>query len=150
MTMILDDWVSEGWLQKHQPIGKEIRKLLELAESNLKEALKRSENPDWSFNIAYASIINLAEACLKAQGFRTRAKARHYYAIESLEYTVNLDPDLVRSIDSYRELRHKVTYVETGLISHSLAEEIIGVASELMVKIVKHLKENYSQFLNDK
>jgi hypothetical protein len=78
---------------------------------NLQEAKARPCNPDWMFNIAYAAIINLADAALKSEGFRIKSSGHHYYSIQSLEYTVRLDSKTVELIDSFRELRHKVTYV---------------------------------------
>jgi hypothetical protein len=145
--MSLSDWLENGWLKEHSVTPGEIRKLLERAESNLSEAKLHTITPDWRFNIAYSAIINYADAALKASGFRTRSEAHHYYVIESLRYTLKSDAELVNTLDSFRELRHAVTYVEAGLISESLANEIIDIGYEIKDKVLAWMKENHEDLL---
>ncbi|MFH1515726.1 MAG: hypothetical protein ABIG42_09745, partial [bacterium] len=93
--MSLQEWVDNGWLRVHETKPTDIHELLKRAEKNLSESYKMTGDPDWQFNIIYAAVINLANAALMAEGFRTRSDSGHYYAIESLELTVKLESHIV-------------------------------------------------------
>jgi len=108
--MSLQEWVENGWLRIHDTKSSDIQNLLKRAEKNLSESYKVAGDRDWQFNIIYAAIINLADAALMAEGYRTRSGSHHYYAIESLKLTINLESHMVAMLDDFRKKRHVATY----------------------------------------
>ena len=86
--MSLKEWSELGWIRETETDVREIENLLDLAERNIDEGINRTHDYDWKFNILYASIINLAEAALRACGYRAGPKSSHYYLIQSFELTI--------------------------------------------------------------
>ena len=51
--MILQDWLKNGWLIKHQSSPAEISELLALVERDLSDCRIQDLSADWRLNIAY-------------------------------------------------------------------------------------------------
>jgi uncharacterized protein (UPF0332 family) len=149
MQVNLDNLVSAGEINKHKTTPREIRLLLKMADDSIVEAESHTSNADWKFKITYSAIVNLADAALRAYGYRTRSASSHYYTLKSLKNTINLEDETMRMIDMYRELRHQVTYVESGVISENLAEEIIQLSYEIQKKVLDWLEEKYPDLIKD-
>ncbi len=146
--MELKTWAEQGWIRKYKPKSSEIRKLLDLADRNIAEAKLGTHSPDWKYNIAYAAIVNIADAALRVCGYRAGQQAHHYYVILSLEMTYGADTDLVDMLDSIRQKRNIGTYVQAGVISKRDAEEIISITEQLRKDVVKWLKTKHPKLFN--
>src|SRR3989337_4067338 len=103
--MSLDYWDEQGWIESVEMSADDLRSLIELAQRNIEEALNSTHSSDWKFNILYAAIINLASCALRVLGYRARAAGSHFYLIESLEFTAEIDRDTISLIQSYRMKR---------------------------------------------
>ena len=147
--MSLQDWVDNGWLRVHETKPGDIHELLKRADKNLNESYKMTGDQDWQFNIIYAAIINLANAALMAEGYRTRGGSHHYYAIESLELTINLDSHLVSMLDSFRKKRHIATYERCGVISVDMVEQILRITQELQKRVMNWLNNKHPDLLKN-
>lgn len=141
--------METGEINRHKATPGEIGRLLKMADESLNLAELHTPNTDWKFKIAYSAIINLADAGLRALGFRARSVSSHYYTLESLSNTINPDEDTMRMIDSFRELRHQVTYMEHGLISDTYSDEIIQIACEIQDKMITWLKEKHPNLMQE-
>lgn len=145
--MSLDYWAEQGWIQEVETSGEDIVRLLSLARQNIDEALELTHSDQWKFNILYAAIINLASCALRACRYRVTSSGSHYYLIQSLEQTIDLDSDTVSTLDSYRKKRNIATYEQEGMISPSEANEIEEVTSQLLRDVEKWLGEHRSEML---
>ena len=137
--MSLRDWVENRWLDEIPPSDQEIADLLNAADRSLEESIKHTENLDWLFNIAYTAILNYATAALRVSGYRAKMGSHHYYTIQSLAHTINLEQDTVDLVDTFRKMRHIGTYEKAGVISQKDAEEIIETAEMIRELVVKHI-----------
>lgn len=140
--MSLKDWVENKWLDEIPTSQEEITNLLKSADSSLEESRMHTKNLDWQFNIAYVSILNYANAALRASGYRAKMGSHHYYVIQSLAHTINLDGNTVDLVDSFRRIRHIGTYERTGIVSKKDADEIIETATRIREMVCKWLKEH--------
>lgn len=96
----MQEWSQRGWIEAHKTSREEIGNLLRIAERDLAQSDTTGLSPDWQLNIAYNAALQCATAALAASGFRPRD---HYYAIESLRFTLGLDrkrsPNWTRSVE---------------------------------------------------
>ena len=98
--MSLERWLQEKYLEQHQTSPEEIANLFRIADRDIAQAGLQGLSADWKLNIAYNAALQLAIAALAAAGYRARS-AHHYYAIESLSYTLKAEAktrDTVRSV----------------------------------------------------
>jgi len=146
---MLQAWVDGGWLRKHKHTAKEISRLLEMADRDIAEADSRSHDPDWKFNIAYTAILSLALAVLAAEGYRTGHESHHYYVLQSLEYTIKLDEDLVYLLDKFRTRWNRVTYEQSGWLQTRKRPRLLIIARELREKVITWLSAGHPELLNE-
>jgi len=139
--MSLDYWDEQGWIERVELKNSEIRNLLGIARRNIKEAEHKSHNADWKFNIYYAGIINIADCALKLAGYRAKAVASHYYLIQSLEYTLDLDTDSIMFIEVFRKKRNIATYEQGGVVSNDDVQEIGKLALDLLDKLTDRINK---------
>jgi hypothetical protein len=121
----------------------EMQNLLGLAKRNIDEALKRSHEADWKFNILYASIINMSDAVLRASGYRAGPTSSHYYLIQSLELTIGADPETVDILETFRKKRNMATYEMAGIVTDEDIREIAFVAETLLRKATAWIRGKY-------
>lgn len=145
--MSLRNWVEQGWISEIETGSADIQIFLRLAERNINEALNSTHSDDWKFSILYAAIINIAACALRACGYRMKSSGSHYYLIESLHFTMNLDRDLVSTLDTYRKKRNLVTYEQEGCISNAEAAEIEAVAEKLLDQFRAWLRKEHPDLL---
>lgn len=89
-----------------------IRRLLEAAERNLADAQVEAISPENRFDAAYKAIMQLANAALQANGFRTLTSrpGHHMTMIQSLPRTIGLERDRMITLDSLRKQRNVSDY----------------------------------------
>lgn len=145
--MSLRDWQAQKHLAKHQTSPREIADLLALAERDLEACRTPGLHPDWQIAIAHNAVVQLATAALAAAGYRPRGAGQHYYAIQSLAFTVGLEPELVQELDYLRRKRNQSAYEHAGLASTAEAEEMVALASQLRDRVRAWLQEEHPELL---
>jgi len=85
----------------------------------------------------------MAMVALAAAGYRARGEGHHYRLIQSLRFTLELEPELIDTLDVYREMRHSVFYAPIRIISQANADEMVELAIELRQKLTTWLRENH-------
>lgn len=143
--MTLNDWLRNGWLQKHRTSREEIQGLLGVVDRSLQDAEIPGLSPDGRFSHAYNAALQCAVAALAAEGFRPPRQSKHYRAIESLELTLGEPSENVRFLDAAKKKRNVAAYERSGSISDAEVEEMMVFARELRSRLVSWLKKNHGE-----
>ncbi len=147
MNVTLEDWLKNGWLVEHRTSPQEIAELLDVADRDLAQCRTAGLDPDWRLNIAYNSALQIATAALAAAGYRASREAHHYRVLQSLAYTLKLEPSLITRLDKFRKKRNVGAYKRAGMISDQEAEEMIALATRLRKDIEEWLRLNFPKLL---
>jgi hypothetical protein len=145
--MSLSDWLARGWLQKHSPDRRETRDLLAIADRDITDAQVEGISPDTRLSVAYNAALQLAIAALAAAGFRPGREAHHYRAIQSLRFTVVVNPDLVDQLDGFRRKRNISDYERAGGVSEFEAREMLVLARMLREMVEVWLGANHPELM---
>jgi hypothetical protein len=148
--MDLKDWLKNGWLTEHQTSSREIADLLGVVDRDTVECQTPGLSPDWQLNIAYNAALQVAVAALAAAGYRASREAQHYRVIESLIYTMRVNPQRVAQLQSFRKKRNISDYERAGGVSQQEAGELIGLAKNLRDDLVSWLAANHPDLLGEK
>ena len=109
--MSLDNLVGRS-LEKIEPDPVAIRRLLQAARRNITDAQIDALSSESRFDIAYKAIMQLSNAALQANGYRTRTSVpgHHQTMIQSLVKTIGLDPSDMMMLDALRKQRNVADY----------------------------------------
>jgi hypothetical protein len=141
--MSLEDWRQFGWLKEHKTSRLEIADLFAVADRDLKACQTPDLGSDWQFNIAYNGALQLASAALAAAGYRAERANHHYRVIHSLEFTVGVEPALIRKFDVFRKKRNIADYERADSISEMEAAEMLRLAEALRQSVDAWLRKNH-------
>jgi len=146
--MTLQDWLKKKWLAVRQTNRTEIRELLAVADRDLRDCLTKGLSVDWQLNIAYNAALQSAIAALAASGFQVgRGEPHHFRVIQSLEFTIAADPELIRQFEQFRKKRNIAGYERAGGVSDQEAKEMIALARRLRSDVGAWLKKNHPELL---
>jgi hypothetical protein len=143
----LSDWLKNGWLIKHATSRQEIADLLGVADRDLADCRIARLSPDWKLNIAYNAALQSATAALAASGFRPSRDAHHYRVIQSLAFTLELDPALIAQLDMFRKKRNIGDYERAGMVSAHEANEMADLAKRLRRQVEQWLKLHHPELM---
>jgi uncharacterized protein (UPF0332 family) len=88
-----------------------------------------SEDPDWSYNIAYNAVLQSSRAFMFSKGFRPRGEGQHATAVRFIRETLGQEfNDLVEIFDQMRRKRNRIVYEMTSLVGNKEAKEILAIA----------------------
>lgn len=147
MSLSLQDWVRNGWLIDHKSSRDEIQNLLAIADRDPATSQVKDLPADWSLAIAYNAALQSATAALAAAGYRAARDSHHYRVIESLEFTVQSDPKLIRQFDAFRKKRNISSYEVGGAVSDREAQEMRALAVALRAQVEAWICKTHPQFL---
>lgn len=143
----MKDWLRENRLTDHKSSPQEIADLLGVIDRDLSACRTRGLVPDWQFSIAYNAALQAAHAALAASGYRTSGIGQHHTAIQSLAYTVRLDPKLVTKSDRFRKRRNMTGYDCADVVSDQEVREMMELAEELRRILGSWLRANHPALL---
>jgi hypothetical protein len=143
----LQDWLNNAWLTPHPPSAQEIADLLAVVERDLADARASGLSDDWRLNIAYNAALQAATAVLAASGYRASREQHHYRVIQSLAFTVRLEPALIAQLDQFRKKRNIGGYERVGQTSAQEAKEMLALARKLRDAVGEWLRKNHPELL---
>lgn len=146
--MSLDNLVGIS-LEKIEPDASSIKKLVSAAERNISDAHVTEVSNENQFDAAYKAIMQLANASLQANGFRTLTSkpGHHMTMLQSLSQTIGLDKQTVIVLDTLRKQRTANDY--TGdIVPPGAVTECRSCAESLISKVSKWLKDNKPELLD--
>ena len=147
--MSLEDWLNEKLIEKHSPAASEITNLLHICDRDLQECLIKELSPDWRLSIAHNAALQAATAALAAAGYRARKEGQHYRALQSLAFTVKVDPAIITQLDKFRRKRNISDYDRAGLVTEQEAEEMIALAKQLRDNVEQWLRSYHPELLEE-
>ena len=115
--MSLAEWREFGWLVEHQATAAEIRDLLRVVDRDLADARVSALSSDTRLKLAYNAALQSAAAALAACGYRAVRDGYHKRVIQTLRFTLQVEPVLVTRLDSFRRMRHAGDYERAGMTS---------------------------------
>jgi hypothetical protein len=99
--------------------------------------------------IAYNAALQCVTAALAACGYRPAREAHHHRTIQSLAYTMQVAPHLIRQLDGFRKKRNIGDYEHPGLVSETEVQEMLVLARTLRQKVAEWLRQNYANLLSE-
>lgn len=132
---------------EHQTSGREIADLLGVVDRDTAQCQIAGLSPDWQLNIAYNAALQVAMAALAASGYRAPREAQHYRVIESLAHTMNVRPQRIAQLQSYRKKRNISDYERAGGVSQQEANEVVSLANELRNDLMTWLTANHPDLM---
>jgi len=144
--MSLEIWKQNKRIRPVASTSQDVRNQLEAARHDLEQAEAPDLSSAWRLSIAYEAARKFAIAALAAAGYRVTAGAgHHYYALQSLRYTIGMDPRIVRLLDAFREKRNDITYDHFAPPGEKEAAEMLALAKDLGEKVTDWLKQEHPE-----
>jgi hypothetical protein len=147
--MSLDNLVGIS-LEKVGPDATMIGRLLSAARRNIADAQVSEISTENRFDAAYKAIMQLANAALQANGYRTLTSkpGHHMTMIQTLSQSVGIDKHTVIVLDALRKQRNVADY-SGDLVPMSAVEECVSQALALQEAIHAWLQQNRPELLAD-
>ena len=145
----MQDWLKEGRLRAHKSSKKEINQLLAVFERDLADAQVKTLSADRRFTTAYNAALMVSIAALAASGYRASSEGHHYWTIQSLTLTLQLDAQTITKFNKFRQKRNISDYEMTGMVSEQEVKEMIALAQELHTMVVQWLKKNRPELIQE-
>ena len=135
-------------LEKIEPDTATITKLFTAAKRNLVDMHVKEVSAENRFDAAYKAIMQLANAALQANGFRTLTSkpGHHMTMIQTLRHTIDLDSQTIIVLDKLRKLRNVADY-SGDVVPNSAVTECITCAERLIQDIKNWLHCNRPELL---
>lgn len=138
-------------LEKVVPDPAIIKRLLNAAVRNIEEARIMQISAENRFDIAYKAIMQLSNAALQVNGFRTLTSkpGHHTTMIQSLAKTIKMDAVTIKVLDGLRKQRNVVDY-SGDLLPESAAAECVVHAEALLESLTNWLETNSPDLISSK
>jgi hypothetical protein len=145
----LQDWLNEKLIEKHRTSAGEIANLLHICDRDLEKVQIAELGPDWRLSIAHNAALQAATAALAAAGYRARNEGQHYRLIQSLAFTVNTKPAVIKQLDKFRKKRNMSDYERAGLVTEQEATEMIELAKQIRNDVEFWIRLNYPELITE-
>lgn len=147
--MTLENLVGRT-LERIAPDPAAIVRLLRAAERNLADAQVDRISAENRFDAAYKAIMQLANAALQANGYRTLTSrpGHHMTMIQTLGRTIGLDQDRIITLDALRKQRNVADY-SGDVVPESAVEQCIASARDLLDEVRVWLKRDQPALLDE-
>ena len=131
-----------------EPDGGAIQRLLEAAKRNISDAHVELVSTENRFDAAYKAIMQLANAALQANGYRTLTSkpGHHIMMIQALGQTIASDKKKVMMLDAMRKQRNAADYTGDPISTATLVE-CVEHAETLLAEVSEWLRINKPELL---
>ena len=146
--MSLDNLIGIS-LEKIEADATAIQRLLAAVKRNLADAGVSEISSENRFGAAYKAIMQLANAALQANGYRTLTSrpGHHMTMIQTLSQTLGLDKQTIIILDQLRKQRNVADY-SGDIVPESATRECIDSAKQLLQKLESWLRNNKPELLS--
>ncbi len=130
-------------LEVIDPDASVIKRLLLSAERNIADSHVTEISAENRFDVAYKAIMQLANAALQSNGYRTLTSkpGHHMTMIQVLSQTIALDKQTVIVLDMLRKQRNVADY-SGDIVPASAVNECVLQAENLLHDVTHWLQEN--------
>ena len=111
--------------------AKQIGRLLESAETQLRDSRNTSLGAPSRFMLAYNAAHALALAALRAAGYRPSSAGHRKIIFQVLDATADAPPELWRALDRYHDRRNASEYEGAPPATGVEAEDMVKLTTEL-------------------
>ena len=147
--MSLKLWLENGWLKEHKPTSREIAELLAVADRALKDCQIPELSNEGKLNIAHNVALQSSAAALAAAGYRSSREAYHYYVIESLSFTLQLEGRVIRRLHKLRRKRNISDYERPGTVTEQEAQEMVELAKLIREQVEEWIRNNHKELATE-
>lgn len=129
-----------------QPLA--IQRLLSAAERNLQDAGVDAISPENRFDAAYKAIMQLANASLQANGYRTLTSkpGHHMTMLQTLNQTIGLQKEIMIQLDALRKQRNVADY-SGDPVTEKAVSACIGQAQVLQKAVLEWMRKNKPELM---
>ena len=147
--MSLESWRDSRLIVEHETSRQEISELAEIVDTDLKDAGVLDLSPDRRLSCCYGALLTAARAALRATGFRVPkgTPSHHYCEIQSLQFSVGLDAEVLRQIEAMGKKRATADYVRVGEVSDSMVEEALAFAKNVCRQVEVWIEEKHPDLM---
>lgn len=143
--MSLQLWLEKGWLKAHKPTSREIAELLAVADRALKDCQVPGLSNEGKLDMAHNAALQCSAAALAAAGYRASREAYHYYVIQSLSFTLQLEERAVRRLHKLRRKRNISDYERPGMVTEQEAREMAELAKLIRRQVEEWIRHNHTE-----
>ena len=145
--MSLDNLVGIS-LDRVTPDAVAIDRLLAAARRNLADTQVAAISAENRFDAAYKAIMQLANAALQANGYRTLTSkpGHHMTMIQTLGQTVGLARETIITLDTLRKQRNVADY-SGDIVPPAAVEACVEQAQALQQEVIRWLKQHKPELL---
>jgi hypothetical protein len=147
MKMSLQSWLENGQIKVHQTSKSEITELFKAVDRDLADSQVKGLSADRRLATAYNAALLVATMALAASGYRAQPEGHHYWSIQSLAFTLELDTKTITQLNTFRRKRNIADYERVGMASEQEIKSLIALAKKLRVRAVEWLKENHPELI---
>ncbi|OGN96566.1 MAG: hypothetical protein A2Z77_00950 [Chloroflexi bacterium RBG_13_51_36] len=147
--MSLKLWSENGWLKEHKPTSREIAELLAVADRALKDCQIPELSNEGKLNIAHNAALQSSAAALAAAGYRASREAYHYYVIQSLAFTLQLEERIIRRLNKLRLKRNISDYKRPGMVTEQEAQDMIELAKLIRRQVEEWIRNNHKELAGE-
>ncbi len=101
-------------MKKAQPATLDVAAKIRVAKRDLVDSSITDLSDDTKFRLAYEAMVVVSQALLLAEEYRPGSTGSHYYAIESLEYTLGESKENLSLLHVFSKKRHICQYEIEG------------------------------------
>ncbi len=149
--MSLEAWEQSKLITQQLTSREEILDLLAIVDMDLKDAAIVELSPERKLSCCFNALLSSARVALRASGYRVSKsnKSHHYYVIQSLRHTLELDSGTVARIEAVQKKRNIVDYVRVGEVSETVAAETLAFARDVSQSVREWLIENHPELVSE-
>lgn len=128
--MNFEELVEIGKVKRIKATDTEIDELLTLAERDLKTAeFASSQDWDWSFAIAYNSVLQASRALMYSKGYRPTSQETHKSTFGFAKIALGREHEaLISFFDRMREKRNRTLYEISRQITETEVRQMLAKA----------------------
>jgi len=147
--MSFEHWLETGWLKEHKPTSREIAELLAVADRSLKDCQVPELSSEGKLDMAHNAALQSSAAALAAAGYRASREAYHYYVIQSLSFTLQLEERIIRRLNKLRLKRNVSAYERPGMVTEQEAQEMVELAKLIRQQVEEWIRNNYPELATE-
>lgn len=145
--MTLDNLVGKG-LERAPPSKQEISRYVAKIRRKIADCKQKSLSLDTRFDTAFAALLQIALAALRANGYRTTSAAGHQQtAIQLLPKTIGIERVEIRMLDEYRKKRSSGLYDASFEPSESEVKAVTESVESLLESLLTWLRRNHPELV---
>jgi hypothetical protein len=145
--MSLQNWLENGQIKAHRTSKYEISELFKAIDRDITDSQLKGLSADRRFATAYNAALLVATMSLAANGYQAQQEGHHYWSIQSLAFTLEIDTKTINQLNAFRKKRNIADYERVGMASEQEIKSLVTLAKKLRAMVVEWLKKNHPELI---